>query len=252
MEEIKNWWGVFGLFGCVTVVSSSLERRCHRQGSLTALTNLRSVAREKGVLLARPRQVCRNGNLSVCALKLFSFFLFLFLFLFFFFIKVSCFLYHGHVLGSVCVSSDLLSSALPSLSRCVGGFGYLEQLHRTCINTYYFHHPCVLKRLEIAFQCVVALGFPPAVFGIYSTCRATGTCTGNLCIISALLMLCLCRPLKSSTLWNKTPCFLSLPSLLTIPSFFYFLLPVSPYLLFSLIWFKKSLFNAALSSLFHL
>lgn len=78
MEEIKNWWGVFGLFGCVTVVSSSLERRCHRQGSLTALTNLRSVAREKGVLLARPRQVCRNGNLSVCALKLFSFFLFLF------------------------------------------------------------------------------------------------------------------------------------------------------------------------------
>lgn len=39
MEEIKNWWGVFGLFGCVTVVSSSLERRCHRQGSLTALTN---------------------------------------------------------------------------------------------------------------------------------------------------------------------------------------------------------------------
>lgn len=34
MEEIKNWWGVFGLLGCVTVVSSSLERRCHRQGSL--------------------------------------------------------------------------------------------------------------------------------------------------------------------------------------------------------------------------
>lgn len=184
----------------------------------------------------------------VCAKAIF-FFSFPF---FFFFIKVSCFLYHDHVLGSVCVSSDLLSSALPSLSRCVGGFGYSEQLHRTCINTYYFHHPCVLKRLEIAFQCVVALGFPPAVFGIYSTCRATGTCTGNLCIISALLMLCLCRPLKSSTLWNKTPCFLSLPSLLTIPSFFYFLLPVSPYLLFSLIWFKKSLFNAALSSLFHL
>lgn len=39
MEEIKNWWGVFGLFGCVTVVSSSLERRCHRQGSLAGLIN---------------------------------------------------------------------------------------------------------------------------------------------------------------------------------------------------------------------
>lgn len=39
MEEIKNWWGVFGLFDCVTVVLSSLERRCHRQGSLAALTN---------------------------------------------------------------------------------------------------------------------------------------------------------------------------------------------------------------------
>lgn len=36
MEEIKNWWGVFGLLGCVTVVSSSLERRCHRQGSLAS------------------------------------------------------------------------------------------------------------------------------------------------------------------------------------------------------------------------
>lgn len=40
MEEIKNWWGVFGLFGCVTGVSGSLKRRCHRQGSLAAPTKL--------------------------------------------------------------------------------------------------------------------------------------------------------------------------------------------------------------------
>lgn len=41
MEEIKNWWGVFGLLGCVTVVSSSLERRCHRQGSLAGPPSVR-------------------------------------------------------------------------------------------------------------------------------------------------------------------------------------------------------------------
>lgn len=44
-----------------------------------------------------------------------------------------------------------------------------------------------------------------------------GRCTGNLCIISALLTLCLCGPLKSTAQWNKTPCFLSLPLLLSLP-----------------------------------
>lgn len=67
MEEIKNWWGVFGLFGCVTVVSSSLERRCHRQGSLAALTDPAASRSEGELLLARPRGVCKSGNTSrVC------------------------------------------------------------------------------------------------------------------------------------------------------------------------------------------
>lgn len=66
------------------------------------------------------------------------------------------------------------------LSRCVDGFGYFEYLHKACINTYYLHHSWVLKWLEIAFQCVVAVGMQPAVFGIYSTCRAVGRCTQNL------------------------------------------------------------------------
>lgn len=70
----------------------------------------------------------------------------------------------------------------------------------------------MLKLFEIAFHCGVALGSQPAVFGIYSSCVSIGSCTGNLCIISALLMLCLWRPLKSTALWNKKPSFLSLLS----------------------------------------
>lgn len=122
-------------------------------------------------------------------------------------------LYHD-LCHSGCIFLEMCT--LPS--QCVGRFGYSKYLNRACINTHYLHHACVLKRFEITFQCVVALGFQPTVFSIYSTCRATGTCTGNLCIISTLLMLCLCRPLKSTMLWNKKPCFLSLPALLTTPS----------------------------------
>lgn len=101
---------------------------------------------------------------------------------------------------------------LAFLSRCVGRFGYSKCFHRASINIHYFHHPCVLKLFEIAFHCGVALGSQPAVFGIYSSCVSIGSCTGNLCIISALLMLCLWRPLKSTALWNKKPRFLSLLS----------------------------------------
>lgn len=98
-------------------------------------------------------------------------------------------------------------------SRCVGRFGCSKYFHRASINIHYFLHPCVLKLFAIAFHCGVTLGLRPAVFSVYSSCIAMGSCTGNLCIISALLMLCLCRPLKSTTLWNKTPCFLSSPLL---------------------------------------
>lgn len=101
------------------------------------------------------------------------------------------------------------------------------------INTRYLHHPCVLKRFEMAFQCVVSLGLWPAVFSIYSTCG------GNLCIISALLPLCLCSPLKSTALWNWTPGFLSLPPLLTVSSSFSYILSVSPYLSLSLLIYEK-------------
>lgn len=64
--------------------------------------NLYSLAHEQGVLLTRPRKVCKNGNLlGVCVLKLFYFFLF------FYWArnKVGCFLYHGRV----CISFDLHS-----------------------------------------------------------------------------------------------------------------------------------------------
>lgn len=71
MEEIKNWWGVFGLFGCVTVVSGSLKRRCHRQGSLATLTKLAISTQwctRRGILLAHIK-VCKTGaTVHVCVL----------------------------------------------------------------------------------------------------------------------------------------------------------------------------------------
>lgn len=79
MEEIKNWWGVFGLFGCVTVVSSSVERRCHRQGSLGALTNptiyIHWHSSRECYTLA---QVYKNGNACLCVLKYMCVFFFFF------------------------------------------------------------------------------------------------------------------------------------------------------------------------------
>lgn len=136
----------------------------------------------------------------------------------------------------VYISFDPLLSLSKSMCWWVWLLGVVTQ--SLCINTHYFQHPCVLKRFEIAFQCAVALGLQPAVFSIYSTCVAMESCTGNLCIISALLMLCLHRPLMSTTLWNMTPCFLSLLSLFNIP--FLFLPPVSHYLLFSLAWHQST------------
>lgn len=84
MEEIKNWWGVFGLFVCITVVSSSLERRCHRQGSLATLNNRHSLASKQGVLLTHMKSermemccvsVCAKASAFLLALNKFSCFL---------------------------------------------------------------------------------------------------------------------------------------------------------------------------------
>lgn len=110
MEEIKNWWGVFGLFGCVTVVSSSLERRCHRQGYLAALTNPAISnqwhASRECYLLAH---VESTRSVSVC-------------------VCVFYWALNNVFLCDLCVYFlfDLRSSAQLFLSRCVGGFGYSE------------------------------------------------------------------------------------------------------------------------------
>lgn len=107
MEEIKNWWGVFGLFDCVTVLSSSLERRCHRQGSLTALTNLHPTARAQGVLL--------------CVLKRFFFFSLKWVFLSIF--PLTCVILFSSLWFDVLVGS----------------------VHRAWNGTFYFHLHSVLK-----------------------------------------------------------------------------------------------------------
>ena len=91
MEEIKNWWGVFGLFGCVTVVSSSLERRCHRQGSFTALTDpaisTHWHASREGYSLAHTKSArLKIRCMSVCAIA--------YAFLYWAMNKGSFFLYH--------------------------------------------------------------------------------------------------------------------------------------------------------------
>lgn len=231
MEEIKNWWGVFGLFDCVTVVLSSLERRCHRQGSLAALTNpaisfpFRVSGKRCSVAhtdSARIKMLCMSPSP-----KTYAFSLDLFNNASSFFIP---WLSAWFFLWSVFF-------CLAFLSRCVGRFGYSKCFHRASINIHYFHHPCVLKLFEIAFHCGVALGSQPAVFGIYSSCVAIGNCTGNLCIISALLMLCLWRPLKSTALWNKKPRFLSLLSFFSNSPLFKKTPPsVSHYIFFILIW----------------
>lgn len=147
--------------------------------------NLHSLAHEQGVLLTRPRKVCKNGNLlGVCVLKLF----------FFFFtgpsIKSVAF-----CIIAVCVFPLICTQCVQSMCWWVWLLGIVTQS--------LYQHPILPPPLcvEMVWDC-------------FSMCCCSWTptsCIGylqylsSLCIISALLMLCLCRPLKSSTLWNKTP-----------------------------------------------
>lgn len=73
---------------------------------------------------------------------------------------------------SMCAFSFICTLLLSLHRHDVGGFGYLEQSRGARFDSHYFHHRRVLKWFEITFKCVVAIGSPPAVFGIYSTCRA--------------------------------------------------------------------------------
>lgn len=82
---------------------------------------------------------------------------------------------------------------------------------RAYINTYYFQPNVCVETVWDCFSMCCWSWIPANCFCIYSTCWATGSYTENLCVISALLMLCPCRALKSFSLWNKTPCFLPLP-----------------------------------------
>lgn len=103
MEEIKNWWGVFGLFGCVTVVSSSLERRCHRQGSLAALINPAISIHWRTSRECYSLAHAKSARMEICWVSVsLSFFFFFF---YWALNKVGCLLYHRRV----CISFDLHS-----------------------------------------------------------------------------------------------------------------------------------------------
>ena len=178
--------------------------------------NLRSVAREKGVLLSRPRQVCRNGNVTVCALKLFLFFLLFFLLKSVVFcimtmcLKVCVFplictlllcpLWVDVLVGLVTQSSYTGPVSTPITSTTL-----------VCWNGWRLLFNVLLLLDSRQLYSVSTVPVEPLGLAL----ETSVSYQHYWCSVSADLW-------KSSTLWNKTPCFLSLPSLLTIPSFFIF------------------------------
>lgn len=188
MEEIKNWWGVFGLFGCVTVVSSSLERRCHRQGSLAALINPEISIHWRTSRECYSLAHAKSARMEICWVSVSLSF-------FFFFFTGPSIKSVAFCIIAVCVFPLICTQCVQSMCWWVWLLGIVTQS--------LYQHPILPPPLcvEMVWDC-------------FSMCCCSWTptsCIGylqylsSLCIISALLMICLCRPLKSSTLWNKTP-----------------------------------------------